>query len=262
MMTTFRSALYRGEVVHARLRPVTHKFRYRVFALALDVDEIDAVARAIPLFSRNRVNVLSFFDSDVGAPGDTPVADKIRALLANVGLSECGARIALLTYPRLWGYVFNPLSVYFCYDASSRLGATVYEVTNTFRERHAYILKAGMPQTCRKDLYVSPFTETPANYAFHTEAPDERVVVGVALREPAGPVLRTHFAATRKSLTSASVAAAVATHPLMTMKVIGAIHFEAARLWRKGVPIVKRYASPAYSYSLIDPSPGAHAHAS
>lgn len=256
-MSEFRSALYVGDVVHARLRPAAHKFRYRVFALALDVDEIDVLAETLPLFGRNRFNAVSFFDRDVGAPGDRQVGEKIRAVLSSVGLEDCGARVVLLTYPRLWGYVFTPLSVYFCYDGAGRHGATIYEVTNTFHERQAYILATESPQRCRKDLYVSPFTKTPADYAFHTSTPDDRVVVGVSLREGGAPVLRTHFAATRKSLTAAALATAVATHPLMTLKVMGAIHFEAARLWRKGVPIVTRHTSPSYSYRLIDPILGA-----
>lgn len=260
-MGRFRSALYTGDVVHARLRPVEHKFRYRVFALALDVDEIDAVARSLPIFSRNRANVVSFFDRDAGAPGELAVGCKIRSVLADVGLSGFGAQITLLTYPRLWGYVFNPLSVYFCFDTAGRLGATVYEVTNTFRERRAYILRADDPQSCGKELYVSPFTATPGDYRFHTIEPGARVVVGVNFHDAEGPVLRTHFSGTRRELTTASLAAAVGAHPLMTLKVIAAIHFEAARLWSKGVPIVARHTSPAYSYRLVEPTPGARAHA-
>ncbi|MEZ5817003.1 MAG: DUF1365 domain-containing protein [Hyphomicrobiaceae bacterium] len=261
-MEDFRSALYVGHVVHARLRPARHKFRYRVFALALDVDEIDTISHAIPLFSRNRMNALSFHDSDVGAPGNEPVAVKIRRLLTDVGLAEFGHRVTLVTYPRLWGYVFNPLSVYFCNDAAGRPGATVYEVTNTFRERHAYVLRTSEPQACRKSLYVSPFTDTPADYAFHTTNPGERLVVGVTLRDSNGPVLRTHFSAARDPLSTLSVAAVVASHPLMTLKVIGAIHLEAARLWGKGVPVVPRHTSPSYSYRLIDNSSRTRAHAS
>lgn len=250
-MHALRSALYCGEVVHARNSPVRHKFSYRVFALSLDVDEIDRVVAALPLMARNRVNVLSFYDRDFGSPDDRPVGEKVRSVLADVGLAEAGYRVTLLSYPRLWGYVFNPLSVYFCRDSGGRLRATVYEVTNTFHERHAYILESSESQTCRKVLYVSPFTHTPATYSFHTVEPADRVVVGVTLREGDAPVLRTHFAGTRGPITTSSLGRAVASHPLMTLKVVGAIHYEAARLWGKGVPVVERHASPAYTYRLV-----------
>lgn len=257
-MTSRRSCLYEGKVVHKRLVPRPHAFGYRVFALCLDVDEIEALDRDLRLFSRGRRNVLSFWDGDFGEPGSIPIGDKIRQLLARCGLAEFGVRIEVVCYPRLLGYVFNPLSVYFCRAAGGDLGAIVYEVSNTFDERKSYILPlSGATQgcitgACPKEMYVSPFTAASGSYGFHGIPPADRVVIGVNFREEGRPVLKTHFRAERRPLDDRTIARLTATHPLMTLKVIGAIHLEAARLWAKGVPVVARHASPAYSFTLVE----------
>ena len=157
------SSIYEGTVVHKRLTPRQHGFSYRVFALCLDVDEIDDVARRLRFFSRNRRNLLSFRDTDLGAAGPEPVAAKVRALLENCHLSDCAARIELVCYPRLFGYVFNPLSVYFCRKADGTVGAVIYEVSNTFGERKSYVIpvptcSSVISQDCAKEMYVAPFT--------------------------------------------------------------------------------------------------------
>jgi hypothetical protein len=259
-MTVRSSCLYEGTVVHKRLAPRAHAFAYRVFALCLDLDEIDQVAASCRLFSRNRRNVLGFDDRDFGAPGREPVADKARTLLGRAGLDSCAARIELVCYPRLFGYVFNPLSVYFCRDVRGTLGAVIYEVTNTFHERRSYVIpvesgREVISQSCAKQLYVSPFTADEGRYGFHGVAPGESVVVGVNFREGETPVLKTHFRGERRSLTDSAIARLVVRHPLMTAKIIGAIHVEAARLWRKGVPVVSHRAAPAYAFTVVEPSP-------
>jgi hypothetical protein len=256
-MSKLASCLYEGTIVHKRLTPRQHAFAYRVFALCLDVDEIDQLDRELRLFSRNRLNLVAFRDADLGAEGAEPVAEKARLLLDKCGLGACGARIELVCYPRLLGYVFNPLSVYFCRDASGAIGAVIYEVSNTFGERKSYVIPANggastLPQTCAKEMYVSPFTGGAGDYGFHGVAPADRIVIGVNFREAGQPVLKTHFRGERRPLTDRAIAGAVARHPLMTLKVMGAIHFEALRLWAKGVPLVARHTSPAYSYTIVD----------
>ena len=176
-MTALMSCLYQGTVVHKRLTPRPHGFSYRVFSLCLDVDEIDTVARQCRLFSRNRANLLSFHDADHGAGDGQCVGDHVRAALTNGGLAAWGARIQLLCYPRILGFVFNPLSVYFCHDAEGRLGAIVYEVSNTFRERTSYMIpvESGtdgvVQQRCDKEMSVSPFTAHRGHYGFHVRPP-------------------------------------------------------------------------------------------
>jgi uncharacterized protein len=255
-MTPLASCAFVGTVVHKRLSPRRHAFSYRVFALALDVDEIDRLDQELRLFARNRRSLVSFHDGDVATGTGIRVADHARRLLAEAGLATFGARITLLTYPRLLGYVFNPLSVYFCRDEDGRLGVVVYEVTNTFGERKSYIVPVGeaesavIAQRCPKELYVSPFTAARGEYGFRIVPPGERVVVGVNFREAGRAVLKTHFSGSRVPLDDAHILRLVARHPLMTVKVMSAIHLEAVRLWLKGVPVVPHHGSPAYSATL------------
>lgn len=257
-MSAFASCIYAGTVVHKRLSPKPHAFRYRVFALSLDVDEIDRLDAGLRLFSRNRRNLLAFHDSDHGDGSAMPVGDKARRLLADAGLDRFAARVELVCYPRLLGYVFNPLSVYFCRDASGDVGAVIYEVSNTFGERKSYLIEARtggdsvIAQSCAKELYVSPFTHALGTYSFHMRPPAQGVLVGVAFRESGRPVLKTHFRGDRMPLSDRSIAAMTARHPLMTLKVVSAIHVEAARLWAKGVPVVTRHTSPAYSATIVN----------
>ena len=256
-MTAFRSSIFAGSVTHKRLTPRRHGFTYRVFALSLDVDEIDRLDGELRYFSRDRRNLVSFFDADVGDSGPERVGSKVRRLLRDAGLMPFGKSVTLVTYPRLLGYVFNPLSVYFCRDDGGHLGALIYEVTNTFGERKSYLVETSgesggaVAQACMKELYVSPFTAAEGTYSFHVLPPDDHVVIGVAFREGRQPVLKTHFRGVRVPLSDAAIVRMLARHPLMTFKVIGAIHYEAARLWAKGVPIVQRHASPSYSFTIV-----------
>lgn len=256
-MNTEPAAIYRGEVVHERLRPKHHKLRYRVFSLLVDLDQIAELGQSFRLFSHNRFNLFSFHDRDHG-PGDGhDLAGHIRALLAQAGLADYGARILLLSYPRMLGYVFNPLSVYFCLDGAGRIGAVAYEVSNTFHERKTYLLAAegggggSLYQKCAKSFYVSPFNTARGAYSFHIQPPDERVGIGVALRDEQGPLLRAHFAGAREPMSERTLAKLALRYPLMTLKVIGGIHLEALRLWWKGVPLARRQAAPGYSVEFV-----------
>jgi len=256
-MTGFASCIYDGVVVHKRLHPKQHAFSYRVFALCLDVDEIERLDRDLRLFSRNRFNLLSFHDRDLGDGDKAPIAERARALLDDAGLGSFGARIEIVCYPRVLGYVFNPLSVYFCRDQDGCVGAVIYEVSNTFGERKSYVIAAGasrngvLAQSCDKELYVSPYTHAAGTYEFHMMPPGERALIGVALRESGRPVLKTHFSGTRLALSDRVITAMLVRRPLMTLKVIAAIHVEAARLWAKGVPLVTRHTSPSYSTTIV-----------
>ena len=251
---------YVGKVVHKRLTPTRHAFVYRVFSFCIDVDEIDELARSLRLFSRNHWNLLSFHDRDHGNRDGTPVASHVRTVLRAAGLEQEGVRIRLLCYPRLLGFVFNPLSVYFCYRQDGPLGAIVYEVSNTFHERKSYVIPVArhesgvVAQSCAKEMYVSPFTNRNGRYEFRVQPPGERVVVGINFGDDDGPVLKTHFHGKRRQLSDWSIAVLVARHPLMTFKVVVAIYIEAARLWFKGVPPVERHVSQEYSFTVVKPT--------
>jgi len=257
-MITETAAIYRGEVVHERQRPKRHKLRYRVFSLLLDLDHVEETGARLRLFSHNRFNLFSFHNRDHG-PGDgRDLAAHIRALLDQAELSAFGERIFLLSYPRMLGYVFNPLSVYFCLDKAGRAGAIGYEVNNTFHERKTYLLAVAegsdgrsVFQTCDKSLYVSPFNTGRGTYSFHIQPPETRVVVGVALRDGQGPLMRAHFAGARETMTDGTLMKMALRYPLMTLKVIGGIHLEAFRLWWKGVPLVRRQPAPRYSVDFV-----------
>ncbi|NOU05986.1 MAG: DUF1365 domain-containing protein [Hyphomicrobiaceae bacterium] len=265
-MNQFRSSIYEGIVVHRRLSPVVNGFSYRVFTLCLDVDEIERLDKYLRVFSRNRRNVVSVYDRDLGAPGVGSIGDKVRLMLREIGLDRFASRIDLVCYPRLFGYVFNPLSVYFCKDSTDQIGAVIYEVSNTMGERKSYVIPVltsgdAISQSCQKELYVSPFTASAGQYGFHALPPGERVVIGVNFRENGLPILKTHFRGRRRPITDMAIADLVLRYPLMTMKVMTAIHLEALKLWLKGVPIKERRVSPAYSYVLVDPAGGAPRHA-
>jgi hypothetical protein len=253
---TSAARFYVGSVVHQRLRPVPHRLIYRVFSLLVDVDRIDDVARHTRFFSRNRFNLVSLHDCDHGAGDGQPIGVAARAALAAAGLTEAGHRIDLLAYPRVLGYVFNPLSVYFCHDAAGRLAALIYEVNNTVGERTSYVVAAGyaenpavpvLAQSCAKAMYVSPFTPADGRYQFRIRPPGDDVLVGVALRDSAGPLLRTHFRGVARSVDGPSVLRLFVGHPLLTAKIVAAIHWEALKLFAKGVPVVRRHVSPRYS---------------
>ncbi|MGI9382579.1 MAG: DUF1365 domain-containing protein [Methyloligellaceae bacterium] len=265
-MSTPASAIYVGEVVHKRLRPRWHHLRYSVFSALIDLSELPELDRRLRLFSWNRFNVFSFHDADHGPGRAEGLEAHMRALLAEHGLDIGGGRIRLLCYPRLLGYVFNPLSVYFCHGEDGSLGAIVYEVSNTFHERCSYVVpvreSAGgtIFQACRKQLYVSPFLSHVGRYTFHIEPPGRRTTVGVTVRDGDGPLLKTHFIGRRRPLTDGTLLRALLRYPLMTWKVTGAIHLEALKLWLKGLRTTARPKAARYAVKSVDAGEGRPSH--
>jgi hypothetical protein len=249
------SALYPGWVMHRRLSPKAHRFKYRVFAMLLDLDELPRLDGTLRLFGWNRFGLFSFQDRDHG--DGRPLKDWLDGLLAKAGIAARGSR-QVLCYPRILGYVFNPLSVWFCRDETGALKAVIYEVHNTYDERHAYVLPAGddakpVRHGCAKDFYVSPFLSPDCRYHFRIHPPDEIVAVTIQEEEAGHPILNASFAGKRRPLGDGALLAMALRYPLMTLKVVFAIHFEAVRLMLKGV---RRHPhAPKAVYQKRAPSP-------
>ncbi|MGJ3264541.1 MAG: DUF1365 domain-containing protein [Salinarimonas sp.] len=231
------ACLYVGDVMHARLRPRTHRFRYRVLALWIDLDRLEAAGRLGPLFSVGRANLVSFRPEDHGARGALPLAVWARATFAAHGIAA--ARVRLLAYPRILGYAFNPIALHYGFAADGRPVGTIAEVRNTFGERHVYVLPAGAGRAqATKAFHVSPFLAMDHVYRFGLAPPGEEARVTIVAHDDSGPVLTALFAGRRRALTTGGLLAALARTPLMTAKVVCAIHWEALRLWAKGVAVV------------------------
>ena len=246
------SALYVGQVMHQRLRPRRHRLSYRIYSLLLDLDEIDALAGRLRLFSRGRFNLFSFYDADYGDGSQRPLRAQIDGLLAEAGLAH-GGPIRLLTMPRVLGFVFNPLSVYFCHGPDRRLSAILYEVSNTFGERHCYLAgvdparRGAICQSAAKAFHVSPFLPMTMDYAFKLRAPDHKLSIAITCSDAEGPVLQAVHHARRQPLSDRALARVFVTHPLLTLKVVGGILWEALRLLLKRVPVFDHPGAPPAS---------------
>jgi hypothetical protein len=242
------AGLYFGEVMHARLKPIGHRFSYRVMSLLVDLDRLDAADQLSPLFGVNRRALYSFHEADHGERDGRRLRAYAQRCAAECGIDLTGGRVLLLCYPRLFGYTFNPLSVYFCHRADGVLALIIYEVRNTFGELHAYVVPvkpgetsdAGIRQVQDKLFYVSPFIEMAMRYHFHVSPPTERIKLRILETDREGPLLAASFNGHRRRLTTATLARSFFALPLVTLKIVAAIHWQALRLWLKGARLVPR----------------------
>lgn len=245
------SALYVGSVMHRRLKPHVHRLRYRMFWMLFDLDELTLLGRRLRLFSHERFNLFSLRNADHGDGSDTPLRRQIETHLAAAGLDLEGGTIHLLCMPRILGYVFNPISVYYCYDGGGQLAALLYEVHNTFGQRHSYLIavdraqSGAIAQHCAKALYVSPFIGMDISYDFRLRPPSDRISLSIRGSDADGPVIVASLAGERREISDAALARVFVTHPLLTLKVIAGIHWDALKLWLKGVRLHPRPVAPA-----------------
>ncbi|MEM7226046.1 MAG: DUF1365 domain-containing protein [Pseudomonadota bacterium] len=257
-----KSCLYFGRVVHQRRLPFAHRLDYRVFSLYLDIGEVAQVSRRLRLFSHNRWNLFSFHDRDHGAEDGGDLRSWIDRRLAEAGIDLQGGSVRLLCFPRLLGYAFNPLAIWFCYHRDGRLLAVLYEVRNTFGQKHGYLISVdparapGDPveQACDKGFYVSPFIEMAATYHFRLQEPDERLSVLIRQRITEGEILMASQVGRRQPLDDKVLLRAFFAFPLMTLKVIAAIHWQALKIWRKGAKLQPRPPAPEASVTLVCPA--------
>ncbi|WP_136659530.1 DUF1365 domain-containing protein [Nitratireductor sp. XY-223] len=253
-MTKPSDAIYVGTVMHRRLRPKPHGFRYSVFSLLVDVDHLPGLGRKLRLFSHNRFNLYAVHESDLGNGG------ALKPHLEGMAAQALGAnrtrRFLMQCYPRVLGYVFNPLTVYYGLDAQDRTTVVIYEVTNTFGERHSYAIpvdpadKGCIRQSCEKVLHVSPFNAVRGRYAFRTRLPGQRANVAILLKDEDGPLLAAQFSGERVPLSDAWLARLAVTHGFMTAKVWLGIHYEALKLWSKRLRFFKKPAPPTAAVTV------------
>jgi DUF1365 family protein len=239
------SCLYECEVMHHRLAPKEHHFRYRIFMMALDLDELDEVAARIPIFGRNRAYIYAFRDRDhLTLPGleAANTKENLVAFLAQNGIQfPPNGRITLVTLPRVFGYIFNPVSFYFCCDEAGAQFCAVVEVGNTFGEMKPYLLRERSGEDSfrlitPKHFYVSPFTPLDLQFDFKLRVPGENLEIHIDDRDGDRPVLLSALTGQRASLTTAQLVWFLVKYPFITLKVIFLIHFHALLLWMQRLP--------------------------
>ena len=238
------SKIYVGQVIHRRFKPKNHYFRYKVFSLLIDLDDLEEINNKIAIFSYNKFNIISFFDKDNGARDGTSLKNWVKQNLDNIGIDETEIKIKLLCYPRIFGYVFNPLSVFFIYNKDNKIISIFYEVKNTFGEQHTYIFKTQdteiIKNSCVKKFHVSPFIEMECHYYFRVLKPSDKISVIIDQKDKDGKLLYASQDGKATELNEKNLLTSYISHPLMTFKIIAAIHYEALKLWLKGIKIIKR----------------------
>ena len=240
------SNIYNGTVIHKRFKPKEHFFKYSVFSLLIDLSELDYLDKQVRFFSYNKMNLISFYDKDHGNRDGTSIIDWVKKNLNQNNISSENIKIKLLCYPRILGYVFNPLSVFYVYNNQDKLIAILYEVKNTFGEQHTYIFKINnsdklLQHNCLKKFHVSPFIEMDCKYFFRTLKPDKKMSVVIDQYDNNDDkLLYASQDGYIADLKSSELLKSYIKHPLMTFKIIIAIHFEAFKLWSKGIKFIKK----------------------
>ena len=224
--------------------------------MLLDLDELDQLSSKLRWFSYNRPNLFSLYDTDHGDGTRTPLRAQIESRLDEAGIDLTGGRVWLLCMPRTFGYSFNPLGIFFCHRADGTLAAIVYQVHNTFAERHSYVIAVertgnAIHQRCRKLFYVSPFMDMDMRYDFRIVGPSERIVVDICASSAGERVLHAVLAGVRESLTDRALARVFLQMPAISIKVMAAIHWEALKLWAKRIRFQQRPAPPERATTVV-----------
>lgn len=254
--TAINSCLYKARVMHHRMAPKVHRFYYDIFMFYLDLDEIDTLDKRLKLMSRNKFNLFNFRDKDhLQLPRQNPDTSKntrqhINTYLQEQGITTAPVRIMVLTNLSTLGYQFNPVSFYFCYDESNNPICSIVEVCNTYYEMKPYFLGAdtkqpgGFKLNTEKFFYVSPFIDMDTNFDFDLQIPGEKLQVQIDDYDKQG---KRFFISTlngvRKPLTDANLLLYFISFPLITLKVISLIHWQALKLWLKKIPFHPKKAN-------------------
>lgn len=256
-----QSALYAGLVTHHRRRPHDHRLAYRIYSVLLDLDELDALDRRLRLFSIDRFNLFSFRRRDRGDGSGGDLRAQVEDAMRKAGVVPDGGKILLLTMPRLLGSAFNPLSVFYCLRQSGALAAVLWEVDNTFGERHAYMIpvegdgRGEIVQDCGKAFHVSPFMDMALDYRFRLRAPDDLLGLVIEVSDPSGLLLTARYQARREALSDFNLLRRFFLTPLLTLRVLGGIHWEALKLLRKGMRLRPRPPPPKAPVTFVRAAP-------
>jgi DUF1365 family protein len=239
------SYIYTGTVIHKRFKPKVHAFNYKVFSLLIDLSEIEILDKTLTIFSHDRFNIISFFNKDHGPRDGSSLKNWVIGHLKKNDIEHNDIQIKLLCYPRIFGYVFNPLSIFFVYDKNSNLISILYEVKNTFGEQHTYFFKTKKEQNliqhvCNKKFHVSPFIEMNCVYFFRLLKPNNKISVIIDVQNPEGKILYASQDGIKSELNNYNLMKSYLKHPLMTFKIIIAIYFEAFKLWAKKIKFIKK----------------------
>jgi len=239
------SAIYNGQVIHKRFKPKVHYFRYNVFSLLIDLSELDTIDKEISFFSLNKFNLISFYEKDHGERDGSSLINWVNKNLEKNNIPTQDIKIKILCYPRILGFVFNPLSVFYVYNLQNKLISILYEVKNTFGEQHTYIFKITKDENlvqnkCAKKFHVSPFIEMDCNYFFRLLKPGDKISVIIDQYDKEDKILFASQDGIRTDFNSKELIRSYLKHPLMTFKIIIAIHYEAFKLWIKGIKFIKK----------------------
>ena len=239
------SSIYNGTVIHKRFKPKTHFFKYSVFSLLIDLSELNYLDKTIKIFSYNKFNLISFYEKDHGERDGSSLINWVNKNLEKNNIPTQDIKIKILCYPRILGFVFNPLSVFYVYNSNENLISILYEVKNTFGEQHTYIFRvekdANLIKTnCSKKFYVSPFIEMNCNYFFRILKPGDKMSVIIEQYEDKDKILYASQDGIRTDFNTKYLIKSYLKHPIMTFKIIIAIHYEAFKLWLKGIKFIKK----------------------
>mgnify|MGYP000372887807 CR=1 FL=1 len=262
-------ALYIGEVMHQRLYPKAYRFRYNVFNLLVDLDDAEAGFPGQRFLSHNRFNLLSFYDRDHGMRTGDSLKLWINHVLHDAGITEHPGRIRVLVYPRILGYQFNPLTVWYCENSHGDMIAIIAEVSNTFGQFHHYLLhEHGQPiefpfrASADKKFHVSPFIDMPMRYHFRFNVPDERISVHIRETEVKESREDLMLVATsmlrQKAMSDIALIIQCLRIPFLTFKVIGLIHWQALKLWFRGARLFPTPSPPEKEISVCPPNTSNH----
>ena len=245
------SCIYNGEVTHKRFKPVKHFLKYKTFSLLIDLDEIIQLDSKISIFSHNRFNIFSFYDEDHGERDGSNLKKWVLANIKKFNIQGKINKIKILCYPRIFGYVFNPLSILYCYE-DDKLKAIFYEVKNTFNEQHTYIFKIKnneeIIQKCKKKFYVSPFMDMETYYNFKLLNPKDKLSIFIKQTDGEETVLTATQTGEKREFSFNQLLINFFKYPLMTIKIISSIHYEAFFLWKKGAVYRKRVKKVLNNY--------------